>query len=178
MILIRHGQSHFNAIYGKTRIDPGIADPGLTEEGRQQAQSAAAELARLNLRRIITSPYQRTLETTRIIAETLDLPISVEPLVRERAYFSCDIGTPRSELAARWPEHDFGHLEERWWTDPEESEDAMQVRCLRFHEAMAATPDWPQVLVVSHYAFIQGLTGETVQNGETVSYRPVEGARG
>jgi len=176
MILIRHGQSHFNAIYSKTRIDPGITDPGLTDEGKQQAEAAA--LAKLDIRRIITSPYQRTLETTRIVAETLDLPISIEPLVRERAYFSCDIGSPRSELVARWPEHDFGHLDERWWTDPEESEDELQVRCLMFHEAMAAAPDWPQVLVVSHYAFIQGLTGETVKNGETVTYQPVEGARG
>jgi len=30
VILIRHGQSHFNVVYSETGVDPGIVDPGLT----------------------------------------------------------------------------------------------------------------------------------------------------
>ena len=36
MILVRHGQSEFNVIFGATRKDPGIVDPKLTEEGRRE----------------------------------------------------------------------------------------------------------------------------------------------
>ena len=39
MILIRHGQSEFNVVYGKTRVDPGIRDPRLTALGERQAQA-------------------------------------------------------------------------------------------------------------------------------------------
>src|SRR3546814_12714551 len=38
MILVRHGQSHFNVHFARTRVDPGIVDPQLTEEGERQAQ--------------------------------------------------------------------------------------------------------------------------------------------
>ena len=32
MILIRHGESEFNVVFNKTRVDPGIPDPALTDE--------------------------------------------------------------------------------------------------------------------------------------------------
>ena len=38
MILVRHGESHFNVHFNVTREDPGIVDPGLTELGVMQAQ--------------------------------------------------------------------------------------------------------------------------------------------
>jgi broad specificity phosphatase PhoE len=46
MILMRHGQSHFNARFGMTHVDPGLRDPGLTDLGRAQATAAAAHLRR------------------------------------------------------------------------------------------------------------------------------------
>ena len=172
MHLIRHGQSHFNAAFGKTRIDPGIVDPSLTAEGQRQIREAAATLAKRDIRRIITSPYRRTLESTAILAELLGVPVTVEPLVRERSYFMCDIGTPCSELTRHWPMHDFSQLPEVWWDDPEESEAALQTRCARFHATMASVRDWRQVLVVSHYAFIEGLTGQAVPNAAIVPHDP------
>ena len=82
MILVRHGESHFNVHFSKTRIDPGIVDPGLTRHGIEQAKSAATAIGSLNrIQRIISSPYWRTLQTAEIIAETLGLPVSIEPLV-------------------------------------------------------------------------------------------------
>ena len=41
LVLLRHGQSEFNVHFAKTRIDPGIEDPALTEIGRAQARAAA-----------------------------------------------------------------------------------------------------------------------------------------
>ena len=61
MILIRHGQSEFNVIYGKTRVDPGIRDPKLTELGRRQALAAAETVRSLGIHQVLTSPYTLSL---------------------------------------------------------------------------------------------------------------------
>lgn len=174
MILVRHGQSHFNVVYGATRQDPGIVDPGLTEEGVCQAEAAAEVLVERDVRRVLASPYTRTLHTADIIAERLGVPVMIESLVRERAFFMCDIGSPRSRLAARWPAFDFGDLPERWWTEPEETEEDLLVRCTTFRAAMAQIEDWRQVLVVSHWGFIRGLTGQALANGDHIPFSPVE----
>jgi len=172
MILVRHGQSHFNVHFARTRQDPGIRDPALTEHGRRQAAKVADRLAEHDIRRLVVSPYTRTLETAAIIVERLALPVEIEPLVRERCYFTCDLGTATSELARHWPGFDFGHLAERWWPEPDEEEYQLLDRCARFRGAMAQTTDWHQVAVITHWGFIRGLTGREVDNCETVSHDP------
>jgi broad specificity phosphatase PhoE len=172
MILVRHGQSEFNVVFNVTREDPGIVDPGLTDEGQRQAEAAAEALIQHDLRRILASPYQRTLHTAEIVAEHLDLPVEIEPLVRERCYFTCDIGSPRSHLSERWPHFDFGDLAERWWPEPEETEAQFQVRCTDFRALMLDREDWPHVAVISHWGFIRGLTGQAVTNGTLVPFDP------
>src|SRR3954465_9723042 len=96
MILLRHGQSEFNLHFGATRRDPGIIDPRLTELGHRQAEEAAQQLMGQGIRRIIASPYTRTLQTARPIAAALALPVTIDPIVRERYAFACDVGTQRS----------------------------------------------------------------------------------
>jgi broad specificity phosphatase PhoE len=166
MILLRHGQSEFNAAFSATRVDPGIPDPRLTPLGRQQAALAAEALAGERLARIIVSPFTRALETAAIIAARLDLPVVVNPLVRERCAFHCDIGTPASRLAREWPELDFSHLDEQWWPTLAESEAETEARARAFRAEMAALPDWSDTLVVTHWGFILCMTGERLQNGE------------
>jgi broad specificity phosphatase PhoE len=174
MILVRHGQSHFNVHFGATREDPGIIDPGLTEVGIAQAREAGRALLGYDIRRIVASPYSRTLETAELIAEQLDLPVTVDPLVRERAYFTCDIGSPRTHLATRWPAFEFGDMTERWWPDME-TESELFERCTRFRAAVSVLEDWPHMLVVTHWGFIRGLTGQEVTNAAIVSYDPTLG---
>ena len=175
MILIRHAESHFNAYYRATREDPGIVDPGLTETGLRQAEAAAERLAGEDIRRIVSSPYSRTLHTAEIIAARLDLRVQIDPLVREHAFFTCDIGSPRSLLADRWPQFEFGDLPERWWPEPDESDAEVQLRCRQFREAMASVTDWQHVLVVTHWGFIRGLTGETLDNAQSIIFDPLAG---
>src|SRR5438309_2111409 len=103
MLLIRHGQSEFNVVYSVTRVDPGIRDPRLTDEGRAQAAAASRVLTGEGIRRLVASPYTRALETAVIIAGALGVPITVTPLVGERAAFDCDVGTPTAALRASWP---------------------------------------------------------------------------
>ena len=176
MILVRHGQSHFNVHFAKTREDPGIVDPGLTEEGERQARIAGENLAACGVQRIVASPYWRTLHTAEIIAEALDLPVTIEPLVRERYFFTCDIGSHRSDLSRRWPHFSFGGLPERWWPEAEETETALAERCRRFRDAHVSAESWDGLLVVSHWGFIRGLTGEAVGNGVALRFDPVAGA--
>jgi broad specificity phosphatase PhoE len=173
MILIRHGQSEFNAVYTVTRVDPGIPDPVLTDLGRSQAQDAAQRLKTMDVRRLIASPYTRTLQTAAIIAEHLGLAIEVEPLVRERAAFACDIGTPKHHLKTRFPALSFDHLDDPWWHDHvalgiDETEEAVAQRCENFRRAMVSRPDRRHVAVVTHWGFIRAMTGRTVPNGEVV----------
>ena len=172
MILVRHGQSEFNVVFSVTRRDPGIRDPRLTEEGRRQAEAAAEALAGHGIERLIASPYSRALETAEIVARRLDLAITVEPLVGERAAFACDVGTPRGDLMARWPHLTLDHLAEEWWPALEESEDRLSARCTAFRAHMTTQPDWRGVAVVSHWGFIRGLTGLTVQNGAVLRIDP------
>ncbi len=175
MILIRHGQSHFNVHYKRTRQDPGIVDPGLTEDGRRQIKAAANLLLDQSIERLFASPYTRTLESAAIIAEHLGLPIEIEPLVREQAAFSCDIGTRRSELVARWRQLDFSMLEEEWWHQGRESEGELLRRCSNFRASSQDHDNHDRVLVVSHWAFIRGLTGRALENGTFVSFDPSDG---
>jgi broad specificity phosphatase PhoE len=175
MILIRHGESEFNVHFNRTRVDPGIRDPALTEAGRQQALAAAERLLDHDVGRLLASPYRRALETAHIIAERLGLSIAVEPLVRERCAFVCDIGSERSRLAESWPHLDFDHVEERWWPDAEESEHRLGERCGAFRLVARGMADWHRVAVVSHWGFIRGLTGRELRNGELIRFDPHAG---
>lgn len=172
MILMRHGQSAFNVVYAQTRQDPGIRDPGLTEEGRRQVEAAVERLRRRPPRRIVASPYSRTLETADIVARAFRLDIAVEPIIGERAVFTCDIGTCRTELVGRWPHIALDHVNEEWWPAVEESEDALDLRCRRFRTALCGNGDWGGVLVVTHWGVIRTLTGHRVQNADLVRFDP------
>ncbi len=172
MILLRHGQSQFNVHFTATRRDPGIVDPPLTAEGEGQARAAAEALRHEGLARIVTSPYTRALQTAAVVASVLRLPVFVNPAVRERYAFTCDIGTPRLELELAWPDHDLTTLDEVWWPSMTEQAEQVIARAALFRAEMAALPDWSETLVVSHWGFILALTGRSVMNGQWLRADP------
>jgi broad specificity phosphatase PhoE len=172
VILMRHGQTQFNVVYGATRRDPGIRDPNLTEEGRSQVTAAISRLRDHNPVQIIASPYARALESADMVAAAFGLPVSVEPIIGERAVFMCDVGTRRSELALRWPRFTFTHIDEEWWPDREEHEDSLEVRCRRFRAELSDNGGWRGTLVVTHWGVIRSLTGHRVQNADLVLFDP------
>ncbi len=172
MILLRHGQSLFNKAFTATRRDPGIPDPGLTDEGRAQARHAAEALSVMGVRHIIASPYTRALQTAEPLARLLGAKVIINPVVRERYAFSCDIGSPRTKLAQAWPAHDFSHLDEVWWPPIEEPTLSVFGRAAAFRAEMAALPDWSDTVVVSHWGFILSMTGESVMNGHWLRVDP------
>jgi broad specificity phosphatase PhoE len=130
-------------------------------------------LAAQGIERLIASPYTRALETATIIGRELGLAIEVEALVRERAAFHCDIGAPPAELARRFPELAFDHLDDPWWHDHvglgiDESEMAVIARGRQFRDRAARFDRRERVCVVTHWGFIRALTGIEARNGEIV----------
>jgi broad specificity phosphatase PhoE len=174
MILLRHGQSEFNLHFGATRRDPGIIDPRLTPLGHTQAEEAAQQLLGQGIRRIIVSPYSRALQTARPVAAALNVPVTIDPIVRERFAFACDIGSPRTALERDWPTHDFAHVDDIWWPREEEPEASIVERAARFRAALAERHDWANTLVISHWGFILSLTGQSVANGQWLRCDPTE----
>ena len=171
MILLRHGQSEFNLHFSAELRDPGIPDPRLTPLGHAQAAQAAAELAAAclagpRLRQIIVSPYTRALQTAVPLARALGVAVFVNPGVRERYAFTCDVGSPRTELELAWPDLDFSAVDEVWWPPVEEPFQSVRDRAALFRAEMAALPDWSETLVVSHWGFILAMTGERLGNAE------------
>ncbi len=67
LYLIRHGQSGNNA--GASRV----ADPSLTELGRQQAHCTATWLGDKDVTALYSSPFRRALETATMIGDALGL---------------------------------------------------------------------------------------------------------
>jgi broad specificity phosphatase PhoE len=132
----------------------------------------ATFLGGASIRRIVSSPYTRALETAAIVANALGLAITVDAGVGERTAFSCDVGTPGARLRERWPNLDLDHLDDVWWPTFEESESALAVRCERFREGLVEAGDWTGLLVVSHWAFIRELTGLAVLNGTVLRLDP------
>lgn len=171
MLLLRHAQSEWNRRFGASRVDPGLPDPGLTEQGILEARAAAAGLRDQGIRRLLASPYRRTLQTATILAEELDLPVTVEPLVRERCAFSCDQGSHPEQLRAEWPGLDFSGLEPVWWGGVIESVASLEQRARRFLDRAAALEAPETVAVVTHWGFIRCLTGQEVGNLGAVRLR-------
>lgn len=176
MILIRHGQTEFNRVFSVTRRDPGIRDPHLTDHGRRQAAAVVRALRPLGLARLIASPYARALETASIIAEHLELPITVDMLIAERFCFVCDIGSPLAELRARWPDLAFDHLPDPWWPQAEETEEAISQRSERFR-CWINSEAWSEIALVTHWGFIRALTGLKVPNGAVLRIDPARPER-
>ncbi len=74
LYLIRHAQSANNAKPEEDRV----ADPPLTDLGREQAGHLAMRVNSLKLTRLITSPFLRTLQT----ADTISAETGLRPEVR------------------------------------------------------------------------------------------------
>ena len=172
MMLIRHAQSEWNHHFSRTKVDPGIPDPALTDLGRRQAGELAEKLKSHTISALIASPYRRTLETAEIVADALDLPISINSLVRERCVFSCDIGSNPNVLCETRPHIDFSGLEDGWWGVPPESEADVIRRCQRFREEYGDLLVRDDIAIISHWGFIRAFTGEEVENATIVHVDP------
>ena len=145
LLLIRHGQSEWNA----ERRWQGQADPPLSELGRQQA--AAARLERVDV--VATSTLQRSRASAEIIAEIMgcDAPIPVPELIeRDVREFS---GLTREQIEARFP----GFLEDGRRPPGWEQDDALLGRILAGLKRLAGLVGDRTAVVVTHGGVIYSL---------------------
>jgi probable phosphoglycerate mutase len=108
--LVRHGQSEWNVL----RLTQGqTAHPPLTALGREQARRAArliaADLAGRPPARIVTSDLLRAVETARIVGETLEAEVALDPRLREQHL---------GELQGRGYDETWAAAERHDWSDP------------------------------------------------------------
>jgi broad specificity phosphatase PhoE/ribonuclease HI len=104
LVLVRHGVTPHTV---EKRFSGGLAsaNPGLSDEGRDQIRAAAAWLSPLAERvdAVIASPVRRTLESAEILAEALGKSVEVEPGFAEMEFGSWD-GMTFLEVAERRPD--------------------------------------------------------------------------
>ncbi len=173
MFYMRHGQSEFNAQYNRIGRDPQVPDAALTEIGRSQVKMAAQTIVSLGtpIQRIISSPYTRAIQSAQIIAQHIQVPHLICPLVRERCLYSCDIGQDSEDLKQQWPDLDFSDVPEGdWWAPFDESHKSLMQRVQKTKEKYQFDESVDQTLIVSHYYYINGATGAAPDNAEVIEY--------
>ena len=103
----RHGQTQWNV----ENIVCGSTDLPLDETGLEQAHEAWEKLRNVPLDRVFVSPLLRARQTAEILCQGRDLPVTVDPRLREQdygAYEGCSrfepgfLATKRS-FATRYP---------------------------------------------------------------------------
>lgn len=92
ILLARHGETESNA----ARIVQ-LPDARLSALGRQQAERLAMRVAEHGIAHILCSDMPRALDTAAPIAARTGLPITMDPLLRERDFGDLR-GTPYDEL--------------------------------------------------------------------------------
>ncbi|MER6633478.1 bifunctional RNase H/acid phosphatase [Streptomyces sp. NPDC000987] len=149
-VLLRHGETPLTP--QKRFSGSGGSDPSLSEAGREQAERAAAALARRGtIQHIVASPLARTRETAGIVAERLGLEVSVDDGLRETDFGAWE-GLTFAEVRERHPD-DLN----AWLADPEaeptgggESFAATATRIAATRDKLTAAYPGRTVLLVTH----------------------------
>jgi probable phosphoglycerate mutase len=153
MLLVRHGQSEWNAL-GRWQ---GRADPPLTNVGRRQAEKAADHLSGFDA--VVASPLCRALETATILAEALGIgPVLADTDLMEREAGPWQ-GLTRAEIEKDWP----GFLRDGRRPDGYEADSALFGRARAALDRIADRFDGSTVLVVTHAGVIYALEGSCGQ---------------
>jgi broad specificity phosphatase PhoE len=108
LYLVRHGQTESS----KRRAYSGRADVALTQEGREQARSAAAKLAGTGIDGVFSSPLSRARDTAQAIADATGAPLTVDERLTEIDYGDFE-GLDRAAASER-----FGAAFDDWRADP------------------------------------------------------------
>ena len=79
---LRHGETDWN----RRGLQQGSVDIPLNETGLAQARDAARRLRDRGIASIVASPLSRARVTAEIVAEVLNVPVTIEPDLREVAW--------------------------------------------------------------------------------------------
>lgn len=149
MVLLRHGVTA-NTVR-RLFCGSGGSDPGLNDEGREQAARAAAWIARHHeVDAVVASPLQRTQETAGFVARQLGLDVALESGVAEAAFGDWD-GHTFAEIMERWPDEMAAWLGSTAVAPPGgEAFDAVYDRVVAARDRLVATYAGKTIVVTSH----------------------------
>jgi broad specificity phosphatase PhoE len=147
VLLMRHGQSEWNAI-GRWQ---GQADPPLSDLGRRQAREAARAIGAVDA--VWSSDLQRAAETAAIISTDIGVgPVVLDPDLRERDAGEFSALT-RAEIEERFPGYLADHRRPPGW----EPDEHLLDRALRVVHEIAAVVPGGDVLAVTHGGLVYTL---------------------
>jgi broad specificity phosphatase PhoE len=141
--LVRHGETPGNA---ERRFQ--TPDVPLSDRGREQAAAVARTLREVarSAELVLSSDYARAMETARIIANELALPVLPEPALRERNF-----GIARGRLYSEFADETLA-----LWRDPHyrieggESWADVHERVAAFFAKLRQGPPAREIIAVSH----------------------------
>ncbi len=143
---VRHGRTDWNAL-GKIQ---GQTDIPLNEEGILQARSLARRLAQepWQWEAVIASPLSRAMDTARIVADTLAIPLlPPDERLKERSFGEIE-GTTEEERLERW-----GAQWRQTYTG-QESDESVKERGFAFINDWLSREEPRRLLVVTHGSFL------------------------
>lgn len=151
--IVRHGRTILN----EKHIKQG-AEGKLDSAGELQAEHLGVYLKQVHIRRIITSPYERAVQTAEIIGTGVRVPITTSPLLAERRNPAEVIGKSThdpevmsivAKIEKGYHDDDFRYSDEENFTDMK----ARARACLTYLEKVPGT----SIAVVTHHALLQML---------------------
>jgi broad specificity phosphatase PhoE len=147
--LVRHGETDSN-VDGIARGDTAM----LNDLGREQAATVAGRFEGLKIDALISSPYPRTMETSRFIEEQLHLPIEESAFFTEYRGPSQRLGLHRDDPEMRALTHEIfeGYLIPGHRHSDEENFEDLKERALNALAFLAAHPK-QHIAVVTHNLF-------------------------
>ncbi|MEQ8266192.1 MAG: 2,3-bisphosphoglycerate-dependent phosphoglycerate mutase [Parvibaculum sp.] len=154
LVLVRHGQSEWN----KKNLFTGWRDPGLTEQGMDEAREAgqAMKAKGLIFDVAFTSALSRAQETNRIMLEELgqgDLPVIRDQALNERDYGDLS-GLNKDDARKKWGEEQV-HIWRRSYDIPPPGGESLKMtaeRVLPYYEKeiLPRVLKGERVLVAAH----------------------------
>jgi probable phosphoglycerate mutase len=155
LLLIRHAEPE------RIELDDGVADPGLTTAGQEQARQLARHLAVMDIDAVYTSPMRRALET----AEAMAAAHSLEPVITDGlaefdhgSSFYVPIDQLREEGGDRWD----ALLEGRWGPDGSLDPATFQGRVVATVETIARAHSGGRAALVCHGGVINVYFGHVL----------------
>lgn len=143
---LRHGETDWNA----QGLSQGNVDIPLNPTGLAQAHAAAALLRGRGIATIVASPLSRARVTAEIAAAVLDLPVAIDPDLREVS-FGVQEGQTMGQWFADWVAGSF---------TPDGAETFAALRRRARGGIGRALGQPPAVLVVAHGALFRALRAE------------------
>lgn len=159
IVAVRHGETTWN----RKELMQGWAPAPLTELGREQANQVGDTLVdEYDVDRILSSDLYRTKETTELLLEHVDAPVTFESAWREH-----DIGMyqglPADEMFERFPEYGLGEVgPEAAYEKPESGESLVEVRdrvVERWKDLLSECDPDETILIVAHGGPIRLILG-------------------